>query len=64
MTAADYFCETTLYDGQRLSIPTARSSRKRTSVVLPAPEPEPPQPQVAAPPQQPHSALMSFLGVH
>ena len=57
MAAADYFCEATLYDGQRLSMPPPRSNRKRTSVILPPPEPEPTQPQVAAPPQQPHAAL-------
>jgi hypothetical protein len=65
MAAADYFCEATLYDGQRLSMPVARSNRKRTSAVLPPPEPEPAPSQVTAPPpQQTHSALMSFLGVH
>jgi hypothetical protein len=68
MAAADYFCETTLYDGQRLTMPAARSSRKRVSASLPAPEldlPQNPLPQPqASTPQQPHAALMSFLGVH
>jgi len=66
MAAADYFCETTVYDGQRLSMPAPRSNRKRTSATLAPPEPEPPQPlpQAATPPQPPHSALLSFLGVH
>jgi hypothetical protein len=63
MAAADYVCEPTLYDGQRLTIPTARSSRKRTSAVLSLPEPEPPAPPVPAPQPQSHSALLSFLGV-
>jgi len=66
MAAADYFCETTLYDGQRLSMPAARSNRKRNnaSLTLPEPEPPPPLPQAPTPPQQPHSALLSLLGVH
>uniref|UniRef100_Q07MW3 SPOR domain-containing protein n=1 Tax=Rhodopseudomonas palustris (strain BisA53) TaxID=316055 RepID=Q07MW3_RHOP5 len=73
MAAANYFCETTLYDGQRLSMPAPRPIRKRTSNStsrLPPPEPEAPPPPLpppqasAPPPQQPHSALLSLLGVH
>jgi hypothetical protein len=68
MAAADYFCETTLFDGQRLSMPAAKpSNRKRTSAVAIPPEPEPPAPPAPAsvpPPQQPHSGLMTLLGVH
>jgi hypothetical protein len=64
MAAADYFCETTLYDGQRLTMPAPQPSRKRTSVSLPALEPEQPQPVASTPPQQPHSALLSLLGVN
>ncbi len=69
LTAADQFCETAMYDGQRLSTKRATpappqpqpqaATKKRTSARFsPEPEPEqPPQQQPAAPTPPPHSSL-------
>jgi len=72
LTAADQFCETAMYDGQRLSTkratpapappqPPATATKKRTNARFsPEPEPEhvPPPPQ-NPPTQPPHSSLPS-----
>ncbi|HEY0330971.1 MAG TPA: hypothetical protein VGC77_17965 [Rhodopseudomonas sp.] len=70
LAAADRYCETATYDGQRLSAGTAppapppaaaRPSRKRTSARLPMADPEPPP--AVTPPPPPPSPLLTLLGV-
>lgn len=74
LTAADQFCETAMYDGQRLSLkspkpaapPAAQATKKRTSARFTPTEPEPAEPAPPPPPapaQPHHSSLPSFLGI-
>ncbi|ABD88154.1 conserved hypothetical protein [Rhodopseudomonas palustris BisB18] len=68
LASSERFCETAIYDGQRLSTgaaqpATARPSRKRVSARIPVAEPEPVAPAVPPPPPPPSSPLLTLLGV-
>ena len=64
MAAADYFCETTLYDGQRLSLPRSAvepQAHQRQSAALPSPNRRSRRPPRR---RKPQTSLLSLLGVH